>query len=49
MSAPLGYSIPGAALAASGLTNPFSFFNAGAVPVGKHSSLDAVLAVGFNF
>jgi hypothetical protein len=45
----LGYSMPHGALAASGLTNPFSFFNASAVPVGNKPSVDVVLAAGFTF
>jgi hypothetical protein len=44
-----GYSVPGDALARSGLVNTFSFFNTGAVPVGTKASVDVVLAVGFNF
>jgi hypothetical protein len=49
VNALLGYSMPHDALAASGLTNPFSYLNAGAVPVGNKPSVDFVLAVGINF
>ena len=45
----VGYSMPHGALAASGLTNPFSFLNADAVPVGNKASVDFILAVGINF
>ncbi|MEA3095661.1 MAG: hypothetical protein QOJ04_7003 [Caballeronia sp.] len=49
VNALVGYSMPHGALAASGLTNPFSFLNASAVPVGNKPSLDFVLAVGTTF
>jgi hypothetical protein len=49
VNALVGYSMPHGALAASGLTNPFSFLNADAVPVGNKPSVDFVLAVGVNF
>jgi hypothetical protein len=49
VNALVGYSMPHGALAASGLTNPFSFLNADAVPVGNKPSVDFILAVGINF
>ena len=45
----LGHSRPGEALAASGLTNPFAFLNAGAAPVGTRNSFDMVFATGWRF
>jgi hypothetical protein len=45
----LGHSRPGPALAASGLSNPFAFLNAGAAPVGTRNSFDAVFATGWRF
>jgi hypothetical protein len=45
----LGYSKPGAALAASGVTNPFSYVNGGASPLGARPSFDVVVAVGARF
>jgi hypothetical protein len=49
VNALVGYSMPHGALAASGLTNPFSFLNANAVTVGNKPSVDFVLAVGVTF
>jgi hypothetical protein len=49
VSALAGYSMPHGALAASGLTNPFSYLNPDAVPVGDKPSVDFVLAVGITF
>jgi hypothetical protein len=45
----VGYSDAGSALGRSGLVNPFSYINQGAVPMGNRSSVDLVLALGFNF
>lgn len=45
----LGQSRPGAALAASGLTNPFASLNTGATPVGTRKSFDGVFATGWRF
>lgn len=49
VNALVGYSIPGKTLAASGLGNPFSYLNSGAVPVRDRNSVDFVLAVGFTY
>jgi hypothetical protein len=49
VNALVDYSMPHDALASSGLTNPFAFLNADAVPVGNKASVDFVLAVGVNF
>ena len=45
----LGHSRPGAALAASDLTNPFAFLNSGAAAVGTRNSFDWVFATGWRF
>jgi hypothetical protein len=45
----LGHSRPGAALAPSGLTNPFAFLNSGAVSTGTRNSLDVVFATSWRF
>jgi hypothetical protein len=45
----VGDSRPGSALAASGLTNLFSFLNSGAATVGSKRSLDFVFAQGWRF
>jgi hypothetical protein len=45
----VGHSLPGSALAASGLTNSFSFLNTGAATVGTRRSIDFVFATGVRF
>jgi hypothetical protein len=45
----VGDSRPGSALAASGLTNSFSFLNSGAATVGSKRSIDFVFATGVRF
>lgn len=44
-----GQPIPGKALAASGLTNPFDFLNSGAATVETRNSFDVVVATGWRF
>jgi hypothetical protein len=48
-NAAVGWSRPGPALAASGLTNPFALLNTGAVPVGDRSTLDLIVGFGVRF
>lgn len=45
----VGYSVPGDALARSGLSNPFGFLNADAVPIGNRSRAEVIAAVGYKF
>lgn len=45
----LGHSSPGAALAPSGLGNPFAFLNSGAAPTGTRNSFDVVFATSWRF
>lgn len=45
----LGASVPGKALAPSGLGNSFAFLNSGASPVGTRTSFDVVFATGWRF
>jgi hypothetical protein len=45
----VGDSIPGRALAASGLANSFAFLNSGAATVGSKRSIDFVFATGVRF
>jgi hypothetical protein len=45
----VGDSHPGSALAASGLTNSFTFLNSGAATVGSKRSIDFVFATGVRF
>ncbi len=45
----VGESVPGKALGSSGLSNSFSFLNAGAAPVGTRKSFDLVFATSWRF
>lgn len=45
----INQSVPGRALADSGLGNPFAFLNSGAVPVRMRNSFDVILATGWKF
>lgn len=49
MNCAIGYSIPGSALSASGLGNPFSWLNSDAVQVANNKSLDIVIAIGVTY